>query len=411
LVGVLFIAGLGFATWEVWQWRERIRIFHGVRTSLNERDFESAQAYLDQARERYPETGEFVFWQAVFARRQGRLADAEALLRDAAELGWSTSDVELQRCLTIAQSGRIDLVQARLNEIIQAGTTDEVAEQIYEASTKGHLAAYHIRDAWDCLDFWLKWQPDNMQARRWRGQVLEMVGDRPGAVTEYREILQAHDNDREARQLLGMVLLSMNQVEEAKVHFEWLTDHPPEDPAALIGLARCHRRTGELAAARNLAEAVLKLDLSPQLRAEAQFELGTSLLVLGEPAQAITHLEFAAKEMPANQELRYTLSRTLAQLGRADEAAEQTKLARELETTRIRTMEVLKQLADTPDDTQLRFELARILAEQGETRKAQHWFEVASELNARRTPEVKSPSKRNATEKKISGDTRVDLPE
>lgn len=376
-------AGLMFLIWQGWQWRERIRMFHGVRAALAESDFERARVYLDQAAPRFSATGQFIYWEAVFARREGRLADAEALLRQAAELGWSTSEIELQRCLTVAQSGRINQVQARLNEIIQAGTSDDVAEQIYEATAKGQLASYQLKDAWECINFWLKWQPDNLRARQWRGQISEMVGDRLGAITEYLDILKLDPNAREVRRRLGSVLLSLNRVEEAQEHFDWLCAHPPTDAAARIGLVTCKRRMGELDAARDLAELVLELDLSPDLKAQAQLELGMTLLALREPERAVGLLELAAKEMPGDQELQFALSRTYSQLGQPAAAERHSKLAREFETTEVRTREILEQLVDAPDDANLRFELAAILTKLGDTRKAEHWFEVASELNAR----------------------------
>jgi tetratricopeptide (TPR) repeat protein len=368
-----------------WEWRERVRLVSNVRVAMSTGDFEEAKSSLRIASSRFDAGhGQLVFLQAVLARREGRLADAEVLLRQAADLGWSTSRIELQRCLTIAQSGRINQVQARLNEIMLQGTTDDVAQQIYEASAKGYLASYQLRDAWSCLNSWLEWQPNNVNARRWRGQISEIMARPRDAVDEYLEVLNIAPDDEETHRRIAQSLLMLNRVDEACSHYEWLTARRHDDAEAILGLARCKRRMGALGESRELAESVIKLDVTPEILAEAQYEIGTTLLALRDPEHAVELLELAEDGLPSNQELHYALSRAYAQLGHEDAATRSKNRAQQVDSIRVRTREILQILAGEPNNTELRVELAEILASQGERNKSQQWFEIASGFDSSR---------------------------
>jgi tetratricopeptide (TPR) repeat protein len=187
---LLALAGGGFGIYV---------ISHAVRATSHAR---AAEAFLEQSEHRQwrinlthardelthcrrmsPDNARFHFLAARTARRLDDNDEAERLLDRAAQLGWVKEAIDLERALAQAQRGDLRPIEGVLVSFVARDHPEKA--RILEALSRGYLATYRLHRALACLDSWLEFQPDNTQARLWRGQARLLL-DR--ATTRWRII-------------------------------------------------------------------------------------------------------------------------------------------------------------------------------------------------------------------------------
>ncbi len=387
LVWGLGVLGIVVASAFGWPWARVTRMLTAARHALSSGDPSAARESLAAAERIQPNRAEVQYLAAVASRRADRLEPFESHLQRAEALGWSEEDVVRQRRLAAAQSGDVAAVQQPLTEAIERGAPDDVAEEIYEAFAKGHLAAYRLREAWICLDAWLQWKPQAPQARLMRAYLYEQMNNWRAAADDYQAALDQLPNSGEARVKLAWALFTQNLVEEARDHYRARLEAAPDDPEALVGLVRCEAKLGNSEAARHYAEAALPADLAPYSRGIVLGELGRLLLVEGKTGEALAALEQAAALAPGETQVHSALATALALAGQAERSKRHQERARQIRDEYDRVTEIGRKLVERPDDADLRYETGVILIRQGLLDEGVRWLRsaLACDPNHRKT--------------------------
>lgn len=358
---ILVLAAAAFSL----PWIRVAYYLHAARQSLDRSDPAVAVESLERAEQIQPNRADVQYLLAAANRRSGRLDQFEHHLRRARELGCSPEDVQRQEWLAVAQSGNVEKVGDRLQELIDRGVPDDVAEEIYEALVRGHLAAMRFREAWLGLDLWLQWRPEAPQARLMRASLYEEMGEISSAAADYLASVERLPHNRSARIHLGQLMLAQNQIEEAQSQFDACLAVRPDDADALVGAARCARAKQEDGEARGLLDAALALELPVRQRAEVLAELGQLLLDQGKVVESVEALTQAVTLASSEGPIHHKLSLALFRAGQAERAEYHNKRAQQIRRKQGRLITIRRSIMEKPGDADLRCEAGTILIEEG----------------------------------------------
>lgn len=231
LVAVVVLSSLWL--WTAWSLR-------AARQALSAADPHRALEILKSVEPVRPHNAELLFLLAKAHRRAGQLTPAAASLKRAERLGWDKEDLQCERNLMLMQMGRLQETEAYFHRVSRTAD-DQLAEEIYEARAQGLLHSYRLGEALVCLNFWLQWTPEAVQARCWRADLWERLEHWEKACQDYRAALNRAPDHRLARERLASCLLTLNNAEKALQEYETLLSGDPDDPQALIGAAKCLR--------------------------------------------------------------------------------------------------------------------------------------------------------------------------
>lgn len=371
----------------------RVRVMQHLseaRSALRRGDGATALRAVETAVAIQPDSAETQFLLAVIKRRSSRLDEFALHLRRAAELGWPEEDIDRQELLATAQRGDIEAVKQQLLQAIESGSTDEEAEEIYEAFAKGYLCTYRISDASMCVDFWLQWRPDAVQARIMRACIREQTGKRDEAMDDYRAVLDVFPNHREARIRLAQSLMVRKRHDEALAEFQACLAVAPEEPDALLGAAQCLRRQGKTADARRYLESLLPVSASRYHRGMALAELGQILLSEGKPREAMEPLMQALAMIPGESVVYHGLGMASARLGNRQQADAYHARLRRVHERYVRMADITDSLSREPFNAELRCEAGAILMEMDLKKEGADWLLTAlrCDPNHRKTHEL-----------------------
>ncbi|MCY2992284.1 MAG: tetratricopeptide repeat protein [Planctomycetota bacterium] len=380
LVGVLATC-FAAVVW-AWPWARTTHCLNVARQALERGDPRAALLPLQEAEHLQPQRAEVQYLRAVALRRAGRFDECRDRLQRAKTLQWPASDIERQEWLAVAQSGDVDAVRDRLLAIIDRGTPDDVAEEIYEALARGYSTAYRLRDAWQCLYMWQQWRPDAPQARLARAYIYEQLDQIPAAVQDYRAALERLPQDRETHLKLAELLLGQGSTEEAETHFRACLASPSDVAeavvaAAFLGVARCSLATGHAAEARRCLEAALALHLNAKQQGVVLAEMGRLMLQEGQADEALHNLQQAVQLAPAEISIHRTLAAALTRAGQTQQAKLEYDRAREIEAGLDRVGDIQRALIEKPNDAELRCEAGKILLDQGLAANGVGWLLTA----------------------------------
>jgi len=363
-----------------WPRLRMTRRMDAARRALSEGDAARALELLEDADTSAVDRAELHYLSAAANRRARRMDQFEWHLRRATTLGWSKEDIQRQEWLAVAQSGNVQAVERQLMDTINNGASNEAAEEIYEAVAVGHLSSYRLREAWKCLDYWLHWHPDAPMAHLLRAGIYAQVSDFSAAADDYRAVLEQIPDHRLARSKLGETLLvARGSVEEAWEHFRSSLEDVPDDIDAMLGLAQCERRLGEVAEARRHVDAAMARELTAKQRATALRELGQILLEEGKANEAIEALAEAIELAPADLSAQYTMVRASTAAQQPQKAKRHADRVRQIKDGNKRLDKITQSLLDRPHDAELRFEAGSIQLELGRQDEGIGWLLSALE--------------------------------
>src|SRR5262249_3781844 len=116
----------------------------------------------------------------------------------------------------------------RVQELIDQGHPR--LDDLMEVASKAYMRTYRLHSARYCLDAWVKYRPDDLEARLRRGWVLERLSLMREAEQDYREALKWHPGNRDAGLRLGQILLLLNDPAEAVEILERINETNPSPP-------------------------------------------------------------------------------------------------------------------------------------------------------------------------------------
>lgn len=184
--------------------------------------------------------------------------------------------------------------------------------------------------------------PDSVWVHQASGEAHEVRGQYDLAILEYRKVLELEPSRPGVHFRLGRALLSRSgdttASEEALHQFEKELKTDPTNASTAYEIGEIHRRNGRIKQARVFfARAV---ELQPDFE-EARIGLARVLVELGQPGEALPHLQAAAGRNAENEVSRYQLAMVYKALGNAAEqqkAMEQFRRLRALRKGRQKSL-------------------------------------------------------------------------
>ena len=148
-------------------------------------------------------------------------------------------------------------------------------------------------------------------------EIMCRHGDTPGAIAQYRQLLETHPHLEAAHFALGVLLMRRNELNEAMREFTAVITHNPTAFDAHLNLAQCLYRQGKFALAIPSFTFALKgLKDNPS----ARFMLARCFEKTGDWDRALVLLEQLAETHPDHLEINRTLAETYERAGESRSA-------------------------------------------------------------------------------------------
>jgi tetratricopeptide (TPR) repeat protein len=369
LVLLLIVGVVGLSTyrqlWADYHSREAER-------ALQRRDFDAAQAHLRLCLEVWRSDPETHFLLARTARRAGSYGDAEQHLSQCKKLGWIPEAIALERALMEAQRDDPADVEGYLLSCVHQDHPDSVL--ILEALTQGYLRKYRLLQALDCLELWLRRQPDDVQALAWRGETYERMRNDDPAIDDYRRVVGLDPTRDDVRLRMVRLLIEGHRPDEAVGHCELLYQRQPGNPQAVIGLAVCRREQGRTEEARQLLDLLLAAE--PR-HPQALTERGKLALDAGQLEVAEEWLRKAVAVGPYERDAVYAFCQCLQGKGKQDEVKGWLERLKRIDADRAHMNDLMRALTLAPRDPNLRAEAGVIMLRNGHDEAGLHWLSTA----------------------------------
>jgi len=304
------------------------------------------------------------------ARRAGDFDAAERHLQACARPdGKQSPDVVLEWALLTAVKG--DLLDVEEFLRARAQKDPSIAPLVWEALAEGNTRMYRALGALEMLDHWLAADPDNPRAHYLRGNVHRQ-GNASKAIPDYRRAVELDPDNDEARWWLAVVLQKGGQFHEALPHLEQLRGRGWPDPDLRVRIAHSLDKVGRTPEARQLLDAVLadNPEAGFALRVRGQLELAA-----GDLPEAEKRLREAARVLPNDYEVHYSLAQCLREENNKEAAAEVQAVAEKLKARSERLGDLrAREMPIKPHDPAVHCEMGVLLDALGHTDLAEKWL-------------------------------------
>lgn len=355
LVAIASVAGSAILADHLASRRHLDRLLTDANAALDQRDFPTASARLNEYLESRPDDLPVRLLAAQTARRQGdfdaahgqlrRYQDAggppEARLRElqlliAQEDGTSDADALMASCLSPAPPPDVDLVlEVAIEQHLKLLDRAYRSGKTLVDGPSGKARAQTER----AIAVWLQRRPlqaDQIQGLIWRGD-LDLLTNRRAAVDDFRQATEIDPTHFNARLDLAIALVEYDMSEAAQ-HLEFLHTRDPENQQVSLLLAQVRRSLGQPEAAISLIDELLRRNPT---HSAAVLERGKAALDLGRPAEAEQSLRLAVGQTPDDPLAHLALSRCLLLLGKEAESKAHEQRYQELELKRLEAEENL----------------------------------------------------------------------
>jgi tetratricopeptide (TPR) repeat protein len=342
--------------------------------ALDRRAFAEAREHAAVCLAVWPDDARTRLLAARAARRSGLLEEARQHLDRCPPSPETLEDRQLERILLQVQRGGLADLDKLLLEEVQLEHPQSPA--ILEVLTREWMRTYQLGEAQHALEVWRQLRPRDPEPLVRHGWVAEHRLRKLEAVDDYRQAL-ALDPDRDpVRQRLAEILLDLKLGGEAAGQYEHLARKWPEDPAVLLGLARCRFQQARLDEAEQLLDDLLARH--PELPA-ALGERGRLALARGQTERAEAWLRRAVAARPHDQELLYHLVLCLQRQDRQAEAREYADRMRQIDDDVRRMGDLMQQVFKAPKSAPLRHEIGALFLRDGFEEDGVNWLRTALE--------------------------------
>jgi tetratricopeptide (TPR) repeat protein len=352
-----------------------------ARQALAAHELMLAQSHLQRSLALRPRSRSAHLLLAQALRRAGDFDSAAEHLQAARALGCKEADLHLEELLLQAQSGVVAPVERALQLYLADHTGDP--HLIFEALVRGCLQGQLVDRAYHYSNLWTHEFPHDPHARFWQGRALEQGLRYDLAAEAYEQVLGQHPDHLLAQLHLGKVQLWRGRYPEAVDHLQSYLARRPDDPDALLALARCQHALGTPEEARETLDRLFAL---PGVHPEGCLLRGQLELSALRPSDALPWLEQALERIPHDRAVNLALASTLHQLHRHVEAKRYEQRHRDIERDLHRIEELTKQILASPADVALRYEAGTTLVRLGQDAQAIRWFVSALLLHKQHQP-------------------------
>jgi tetratricopeptide (TPR) repeat protein len=196
---------------------------------------------------------------------------------------------------------------------------DPSARHPHERLAELHLAPGQIPTVVPHLNFMTKLEPTNIDWCARLSELQDESGDWEKAVEFWNQILQIHEDSRQAHERLGDLYLSQGRRQDALRHLRFLADRALDEVNPRIKLARLLQEMDDKESEIAVWNDVLKINSG--LR-EARGRLIELYLALGRPTEALPHLRFIADSARTSTKSWVRLAKVLEDVGQHAQAIE-----------------------------------------------------------------------------------------
>lgn len=323
-----------------------------------------AQQHLESCLQVWPRSGETHFEMARTCRRRGDFDRARAHLEYARQLSWPAGAIDLEYLLMQVQRfGPRGTDEATLHHFIYSNQHPD-ERLILEALTKGYLHTFYLSSANHWLNYWIEVHPEDWQPYLWRGELQERLKKDEDASNDFRRVLELNPEHGEAMLRLATLLQrrGLDYEQAMRLFRAYLAKHP-NDPAALLGLAKCQRGLHDPNGARQTLGEVL----AQEPVAFQAYHFAAILEADAEDYQrALEYLRKAEAIKPNELDTVYQLATVLRRLGRDADADKYLARHRELQQDFKDLIEATRAVVKNPQALDKRYEAGRILLKAGE---------------------------------------------
>lgn len=341
-------------------------------------DLSAADRSLDRLLGWNPRDERACYLKAVLLRRSSRAEEYRQWRERAESLGTPVELLDLQdRFLSVQQGNVNKSTEPELLAQAEKLASDSIAAQTYEAIARGYLTTYRLKEAWQCLDYWLEWRPAALSARLMRGEILIRTGMPVQAAAEYRKILEQAPDNAIAKERLATTLLKLNEVDEASQMLRDVCRDNPQAAQPWIELAEAERRLGNLEPAREAIEVAFRLGVDPRQRGQCCSILGQLSLADQHPAEAAELLLAATELSPEDATAHHALGSALALSGQPELGKQHRDRAQSIRENYDQVQKWTRQVIEHPNDPELRVRIGQALIEQGLRSEGIQWIQTA----------------------------------
>ena len=362
------LCGSVFAAIHGWAWYH----LHAGQDALARYQNEPARAHLQKTLRVWPNNAAAHLLAARAERRARQWEQAEKHLDECRKYADPeiAAEAAFEWALLRAAQGDLRSVEESLQARVLSRHAD--APLIWEALAEGYRRNYRMREALDCLNLWLRFEPDNAHAYFLRGELHRQIGAVNRARDEYREVVKLDPGHDEARRHLARCLVQVGRYQEAAEHLELLLKKTPGDPQLRTLLARSQHDLGQRDEAIRLLDEVLREypDDGPALR-----ERGRLALAADKFADAEVRYRHALRVSPYSYEASWGLQQALQGQGKTTEAKTQLAHAQHLKNCLERIHEIQTHLMSLrPFDAAVHAEMGEMLIQTGQLDTGEHWL-------------------------------------
>jgi predicted Zn-dependent protease len=191
---------------------------------------------------------------------------------------------------------------------------------------------------------------------------------------DYRRVVELDPEDDEAGRKLAELLLSSHQASEALPYFLQWSRRQPDDPDAILGLARCQAELDRADEAIASLDRLLAVD--PKHAAALALH-GKLAFNAGQLIEAEKWLRRSLAVAPFERDCLYSLYRCLQSQDRPKDAQQCLEAVERIDADLERSRQLKQAIQKSPHDASLRCEMGRILLRNGQEREGRRWLESA----------------------------------
>ncbi len=373
VIAIAFVLVCYGAYWG-WNYYQTNSRYQTALQTVERREWKRAREQLKELIQQSP-TPDHYLLAARAERRLENLSEAKKLLDLCQRLQGSETDaIKIERALLRIHEGELLEVEQFLRESIT--NNESHAVEILDLLSAALEVNYREAEAQRCLDELLRRQPEHFDALVRRGRTARNMGWQEDAIQYFQRALRLRPEVDNVRIILAETLVNYGHYDQAREHYETLSQKQSQNPAVPFGLALSYLGTGESNKALQLLNQIIAANPKNWV---ALNERGKLAIQLDKAEEAVADLRLAESLAPADVAPTHLVS-CLLLLGRHEEARKyQEKVARIHADRKLATDLGDRIREQAPNDPELRYQLGTQLLRTGKQRDGVHWLRTAIE--------------------------------
>jgi tetratricopeptide (TPR) repeat protein len=304
-------------------------IFAAAGVAADAADYGIAEKLFDSIRSSYPDQTKLTYNLALIQYRTGRVAESQQALLMLTSSGHSNADVyDL-----LGQSYQMQGNTTEAIHALEAAIHQDPSNELHYVNLVTILIdAKRLPAALEAANKMTAEFPASASAFETLGRALLKVSQYTDAVRAYRRAVELVPSSLAAQIGLASAQWGSGMRTEGQSGFEALIQQYPRDASVYETYATLLLDSAPNTAAETRSAMLLKTALTlDATRAESHYRLGSLALKNQVNADALQHLETAARLAPRESKIQFALARLYRRLGRVSDATQAMRRYEELQ--------------------------------------------------------------------------------